>query len=250
MTGKIKYSSVIRMSDKQYPKFWAVVPAAGAGKRMGSELPKQYLPLGDRTVLEQTLDTLLDCPRLSGLVLALSPDDEHWSTIESRYATAPLQRVDGGAERCHSVLNSLDLLATQTDARDWVLVHDAARPCVRIEDIEHLITTLETGEEGGLLGVPVADTMKRVDDQQAITATVDRDGLWHAYTPQMFRLGQLRSALSEAIEAGNTVTDEANAMELAGFKPRMVQGSRDNIKITLPADLALAAFYLQIRSTP
>ena len=102
------------MSDKQYSKFWAVVPAAGAGKRMGSELPKQYLLLGDRTVLEQTLDSLLGCPRLSGLVLALSPDDEHWSAIESRYATAPLQRVDGGAERCHSVLNSLDHLATQT----------------------------------------------------------------------------------------------------------------------------------------
>ena len=238
------------MPDKQYSKFWAVVPAAGAGKRMGSELPKQYLPLGDRTVLEQTLDTLLGCPRLSGLVLALSPDDEHWSAIESRYATAPLQRVDGGAERCHSVLNSLDHLATQTDANDWVLVHDAARPCVRIEDIEQLIATLETGGQGGLLGVPVADTMKRVDDQLAITTTVDRDRLWHAYTPQMFRLGELRTALREAIEAGKAVTDEANAMELAGFKPRMVQGSRDNIKITLPADLALATFYLQTRSTP
>ena len=238
------------MSDKQYSKFWAVVPAAGAGKRMGSELPKQYLPLGDRTVLEQTLDSLLGCPRLSGLVLALSPDDEHWSAIEPRYATATLQRVDGGAERCHSVLNSLDHLATQTDASDWVLVHDAARPCVRIEDIEQLIATLETGGQGGLLGVPVADTMKRVDDQLAITATVDRDRLWHAYTPQMFRLGELRTALREAIESGKAVTDEANAMELAGFKPRMVQGSRDNIKITLPADLALATFYLQTRSTP
>ena len=238
------------MSDKQCSKFWAVVPAAGAGKRMASELPKQYLPLGDRTVLEQTLDTLLGCPRLSGLVLALSPDDEHWSAIESRYATAPLQRVDGGVERCHSVLNSLDHLATQTDASDWVLVHDAARPCVRIEDIEQLIATLETGGQGGLLGVPVADTMKRVDDQLAITATVDRDRLWHAYTPQMFRLGELRAALREAVEAGKAVTDEANAMELAGFKPRMVQGSRDNIKITLPADLALATFYLQTRGTP
>jgi 2-C-methyl-D-erythritol 4-phosphate cytidylyltransferase len=148
------------------------------------------------------------------------------------------------------VLNSLDHLATQTDASDWVLVHDAARPCVRVEDIEQLIATLETGGQGGLLGVPVADTMKRVDDQLAITATVDRDRLWHAYTPQMFRLGELRTALRKAIESGKAVTDEANAMELAGFKPRMVQGSRDNIKITLPADLALATFYLQTRSTP
>ncbi len=241
---------VTRLSDKYSSKCWAIVPAAGAGKRMGSALPKQYLQLGDRTVLEQTLDTLLDCPRLSGLVLALSPDDEHWSAIAPRYVTAPLQRVDGGVERCHSVLNSLDLLAAQTDASDWVLVHDAARPCVRIEDIDRLITTLESGDEGGLLGVPVADTMKRVDDRHAVTATVERDGLWHAYTPQMFRLGALRTALREAIEAGNTVTDEANAMELAGFSPRMVQGSRDNIKITLPADLALAAFYLQNRRSP
>jgi 2-C-methyl-D-erythritol 4-phosphate cytidylyltransferase len=237
------------MSGKHDPKYWAVVPAAGAGKRMGSELPKQYLRLGDRTVLEHTLDTLLDCPRLAGLVLALSPDDEHWAAIEPRYLSAALQRVEGGAERCHSVLNSLDHLAAQTDPDDWVLVHDAARPCVRSEDIERLIITLEPGDQGGLLGVPVADTMKRVDDQQAVTETVDRNGLWHAYTPQMFRLGRLRSALREAIEAGKTVTDEANAMELAGFRPRMVQGSRDNIKITLPADLALAAFYLQTRST-
>jgi 2-C-methyl-D-erythritol 4-phosphate cytidylyltransferase len=130
---------------------------------------------------------------------------------------------------------------------DWVLVHDAARPCVRAEDIEHLMNTLKGGSDGGLLGVPVADTMKRVDEELSISATVDREGLWHAYTPQMFRAGILRAALQQAIDNGQQVTDEANAMELAGFRPRMVQGARDNIKITVPSDLPLAAFYLQSR---
>ena len=134
---------------------------------------------------------------------------------------------------------------TRASDEDWALVHDAARPCVRCEDIERLMTTLESSTEGGLLGVPVADTMKRVDEDACISTTVDRDDLWHAYTPQMFRVGVLRAALQQAIENGQQVTDEANAMELAGYRPRMVQGSRDNIKITVPSDLALAAFYLQ-----
>jgi 2-C-methyl-D-erythritol 4-phosphate cytidylyltransferase len=118
---------------------------------------------------------------------------------------------------------------------------------VRAEDIEHLMNTLKGGSDGGLLGVPVADTMKRVDEELSISATVDREGLWHAYTPQMFRAGILRAALQQAIDNGQQVTDEANAMELAGFRPRMVQGARDNIKITVPSDLPLAAFYLQSR---
>ena len=130
-----------------------------------------------------------------------------------------------------------------------MLVHDAARPCVRREDIECLIKTLQGGTRGGLLGVPAADTMKRVDDDGCITGTVERDGLWHAYTPQMFRVGALRAALQQAIDNGQAVTDEANAMELAGYRPRMVQGSRDNIKITVPSDLPLAAFYLQSRTS-
>ena len=227
------------------PKFWVIVPAAGAGKRMGTDTPKQYLPLGDKTVLEHTLDTLLFCQRLAGVVLVLSPDDERWAELQSRYTRQPLNTVTGGAERCHSVLNGLDYLATCASDEDWALVHDAARPCVRLKDIERLITTLEHSAAGGLLGVPVADTMKRVDKDDCISGTVDRNGLWHAYTPQMFRVGMLRAALKQALDKGETVTDEANAMELAGYRPRMVLGSRDNLKITVPSDLALAAFYLQ-----
>ena len=230
-------------------KFWAIVPAAGAGKRMGADIPKQYLTLGDRTVLEHTLDTLLSCQRLTGVILVLSKVDQRRAEIAQRYAHQALETVSGGAERCHSVLNGLDYLATQATDDDWVLVHDAARPCVRAEDIERLMSTLEGGSEGGLLGVPVADTMKRVDKELSISDTVDREGLWHAYTPQMFRLGALRTALQQAIGSGQTVTDEANAMELAGYRPRMVQGSRDNIKITVPSDLPLAAFYLQSRQS-
>ena len=230
-------------------KFWAIVPAAGAGKRMGADIPKQYLTLGDRSVLEHTLDTLLSCQRLAGVILVLSPADQRWAEIAQRYTQQALETVGGGAERSHSVLNGLDHLATRANDDDWALVHDAARPCVRAEDIERLMSTLEGGSEGGLLGVPVADTMKRVDKELSISDTVDREGLWHAYTPQMFRLGALRTALQQAIGSGQPVTDEANAMELAGYRPRMVQGSRDNIKITVPSDLPLAAFYLQSRQS-
>ncbi len=233
------------MSDR----FWAVVPAAGAGKRMGSEVPKQYLKLNDRRVIEHSLQRLLDHPRIEAVYLALSTGDEWWPTTE--YAGHPrVVTTPGGEERCHSVLNTLDALSDPADARDWVLVHDAARPCLRPADLDRLIDQLSADAVGGLLGVPVHDTMKRVDGAERITATVPREGLWHAYTPQMFRLGMLRAALTEALARGRLVTDDASAMELAGHRPRLVQGHADNIKITRPEDLALAAFYLDMQSAP
>ena len=241
---------MVQPSLKTESGFWAVVPAAGCGKRMQAETPKQYLRLGDKTVLEHTLNTLLGCERLAGVILVLSATDRHWPEIEDRYKGRAVETVTGGAERCHSVLNGLQQLAGKSEENDWVLVHDAARPCVRRSDIDILISTLETDAVGGVLGVPVADTMKRVDDRLRVTATVEREGLWHACTPQMFRAGMLRAALQQAIDKGCTVTDEASAMELAGYQLRMVQGHRDNIKITVPSDLALAAFYLQSRTEP
>ena len=228
-------------------KLWAVVPAAGAGRRMSTNIPKQYLPLGEKTVLEHTLDTLLACRHLAGVVVVLAAGDGYWPDLQARYSRQPLEVVTGGAERCHSVLNGLRHLAGKSAADDWVLVHDAARPCVRLTDIDTLIKTLSATSHGGLLGVPVADTMKQVDGDGRVTATVARAGLWHAYTPQMFRLGSLRAALQHAIDHDLPVTDEASAMELAGIQPRMVQGQRDNIKITVASDLELAAFYLQAR---
>jgi 2-C-methyl-D-erythritol 4-phosphate cytidylyltransferase len=231
-------------------KLWAVVPAAGAGRRMATNIPKQYLPLGEKTVLEHTLDTLLACRQFAGVVVVLSADDGYWPDLQERYSSQPLTVVTGGAERCHSVLNGLTQLAGKAAADDWVLVHDAARPCVRLTDIDILIRTLSATSHGGLLGVPVADTMKQVDGADRVTATVARESLWHAYTPQMFRIGSLRAALQQAIDNDLLVTDEASAMELAGVQPQMVQGQRDNIKITVPADLELAAFYLQTREQP
>jgi len=178
-------------------------------------------------------------------VLVVAPDDSAWPELQPRYANKSLDVVHGGAERCHSVLNGLDVLAGKAAATDWVLVHDAARPCVRRDDIRALLAGVAGDSDGGLLGVPVADTMKRVAADGRVTATIDRSGLWHALTPQMFRLEPLRTALRQAIAANSMVTDEASAMELAGYRPLIVQGHRDNIKITLPADLELAAFYLQ-----
>jgi 2-C-methyl-D-erythritol 4-phosphate cytidylyltransferase len=230
-------------------KIYAVVPAAGAGSRMGAEIPKQYLMLAGQTVLEHSLDVLLACERIATVVLVLSADDERWPEIRGRYRDGRVETVNGGAERCHSVLNGLEHLAGTAGVDDWVLVHDAARPCVRQQDIEMLMTRLEDHEVGGLLGVPVADTMKQVDSDSMILKTVERDGLWRALTPQMFRLGPLRDALQQAIASGVMVTDDASAMEMAGYRARMVEGQADNIKITRPADLQLAEFYLQSGKT-
>ena len=222
---------------------WALIPAAGAGRRMGAAIPKQYLDLAGQPVLEYSLRLFLDHPRIRGVVIALDTADERWEALPSAHHPAIL-RVAGGTERCHSVLNALKALGGRADADDWVLVHDAARPCLRREDLDRLISTLEDHPVGGLLGVPVRDTMKAANARGEVQNTVPRAGLWHAYTPQMFRLGPLRQALSQAIAAGQLVTDDASALEIAGLQPLLVEGHADNIKITRPEDLALAHFYL------
>ena len=230
------------------PRYWAVVPAAGVGARMKAARPKQYLPLGGRTVIEQTLSRLCAHPRIDGVVVALGSEDGYWPDLGFR-CDKRLETVDGGNERCHSVLNALARLSSFGDDRDWVLVHDAARPCLRAEDVDHLIERVESsGAVGGLLAVPVRDTMKRSDDAGGVERTVERANLWHALTPQMFRLGALRDALNGALEAGGLVTDEASAMEWAGHRPLLVEGRADNLKITRPEDLALAEFYLQLQT--
>ena len=227
------------------PKYWAVVPAAGSGRRMGGDIPKQYLSLQGSTVLEHTLNTLFACEPIEGVVLALSPEDGYWQEIAPRFSGKNLACVDGGDERCHSVLNAVHHLRGFADTNDWVLIHDAARPCVRASDIIELIETLADDVCGGLLGVPAADTMKRLGEDGRVEGTIDRQALWHAQTPQMFRLGLLQSALEQAIAQDRLVTDEASAMEMAGYRPCMVRGHAGNIKITVPTDLALAEFYLQ-----
>lgn len=223
---------------------WVIVPAAGIGKRMRSDIPKQYMALAGRTVLEHTLHRLALHPSIAEIVVVISEADDYWHKLQLNWVAKPVTAVIGGEERCHSVLNGIQALSQRAEQTDWVLVHDAARPCIRPGDIDLLITQCR-GSDGGSLAVPVRDTMKQTDTSQVVTSTVDRSNLWHALTPQLFQYGKLKKALESAIRDQRLVTDEAMAMELAGYKPRLVEGHSDNIKITRPEDLALATFYLQ-----
>lgn len=231
------------MSDAATPVH-AVVPAAGSGRRMGGPVPKQYLEIEGRTVLERTLWRLASHPAVARLVVAVSPGDARFDALRSRLPPR-LEVVAGGAERCHSVLAGLEALAADAPPGDWVLVHDAARPCVRHADLSRMVAALAADPVGGLLAAPVRDTLKRSGANGAIVETVDRSALWHALTPQMFRLGALREAIRAALADGVVVTDEAQAMERSGHSPRVVAGAHDNLKITHPEDLALAALILE-----
>jgi 2-C-methyl-D-erythritol 4-phosphate cytidylyltransferase len=231
-------------SQTERARYWAIIPAAGVGRRMRSDIPKQYLPLADRTVLEHTLHRIALHPLIAEIVVVISDDDTYWDDLYLDWVAKPVKTAPGGTERCHSVLNGLQAISQQADDNDWVLVHDAARPCVRPDDIDKLITQCRD-DVGGILAVPVSDTMKQRSETGLIDHTVDRSNLWHALTPQMFRLGKLRDALQAALDKKILVTDEAMAMEQAGYKPRLVEGHADNIKITRPEDLALAAFFLR-----
>lgn len=226
------------------PRIWVVVPAAGAGRRMGGDVPKQYLPMGDRKVIEHTLARLARVPQLQGISVAVGAQDEYWQDVQLP-GDVPVMNVTGGTERYHSVFNGLMALLGRADENDWVLVHDAARPCVRLEDIARLIDALRDDDVGGLLGLPVTDTMKRTDQKGEVIETVPRGDLWRALTPQMFRYKMLMDALGKAIDMGQAMTDEAAAIEWAGYSPRMVEGHADNIKITRPQDLNLAELYLR-----
>lgn len=228
---------------------WAVVPAAGIGSRMQSDIPKQYLLLNDKPVLQHTLERLASHPRIEGIVIALADQDPWWSELDFN-PDCEMLLAKGGKQRADSVLNALHALAIHTDNDPWVMVHDAARPCLRHQDIDRMLETLISHQVGGILGVPVTDTVKRADADRQILETVDRNGLWRAATPQMFRLGLLKKALESASRQGLSVTDEASAMELAGWQPMMVEGHQDNIKITLPQDLALAALFMRQQVEP
>ncbi len=227
---------------------WAVVPAAGVGQRMHAPLPKQYLPLAGRTVIEHTLNVLLQHPRIQGLVVALSPEDGWWQNLRID-TPKPLLLTSGGEQRYHSVRRGLQVLQDRLEEDDWVLVHDAARPCLCTSDLDHLLDSLQQDPVGGLLATPVRDTMKRADQRGCVMATEDRSGLYHDLTPQMFRYGLLCRALEYALEQHVAVTDEASAVEALGLSPRLVLGRTDNIKITQPEDLALAEFYLTQQET-
>jgi 2-C-methyl-D-erythritol 4-phosphate cytidylyltransferase len=231
---------------------WAIVPAAGSGQRMGAAIPKQYLQIAGQSVLEHSLHALLQHPCVVGAVVALAPDDTLWPGFET-LLNKPVLRCAGGSERADSVRAALRHLQQRNGASPhWALVHDAARPCLRADDLDRLIVRCLQAGEGGLLAAPVRDTLKRVDpsrpaDQQRALATEARAGLWRALTPQLFPAEALAAALDAAIAGGIAVTDEAMAMERSGAQPLLVEGADDNLKITTPADLALAEFLLRER---
>jgi len=229
--------------------YWAIVPAAGIGRRMGGDVPKQYLPLLGRPVIAHALAALDRLEGLRGILVAVREDDAWWPEVERTVATrAPLLRVPGGRERCDSVASALERLAGDAAHEDWVLVHDAVRPCLQEEDLQRLVARVRQDPVGGLLAVPARDTIKQADEAGRSARTLERSRLWHALTPQMSRYGVLREALRQALAEGVTVTDEASALEHAGHRPLLVEGRADNLKITRPEDLALAEYHLARRT--
>lgn len=222
--------------------FWGIVPAAGVGKRMNADRPKQYLSLTNtQTVIEHTLSRLISAQVFQKIVVAISEDDPYWETLPIA-KHEKIIRARGGKERADSVLNALAAIENQASENDWVLVHDAARPCVTTQDIEKLITQLQHDEIGGILALASHDTLKDVDGEK-ILSTHDRNRIWRALTPQMFRYGALKTAL-KIYQGNGAITDESSALEMQGVAPKIVEGRSDNIKITRPEDLALARFYL------
>lgn len=223
---------------------YAIVPAAGSGSRMHSEQPKQYLSLLGQPLIRHTLAVLCASPLIDRVYVILSVGDREWDRHDWRpFGERLVPLFCGGASRADSVLNGLRAIADDTSESDWVLVHDAARPCLAPWHIEALVRELSNDEVGGILAVPVADTLKREDSTRRIAATVPRDGLWQAQTPQMFRYVMLKRALEHA----RHVTDEASAIEAMGLRPRLVRGDPTNLKVTYPLDLHLAEWILQHR---
>jgi 2-C-methyl-D-erythritol 4-phosphate cytidylyltransferase len=231
-------------SSELSEKYWVVVPAAGEGLRFGADRPKQYMDLLGEPIIKYTLDKWIQYSKTSKIIVAIAEDDHYWPQVYSQLPSN-LAVVCGGASRAASVLNGLESLQGQAHDDDWVFVHDAVRPCVTYDAINSLVAKCDGHHVGGVLGYKMYDTIKEVDQSCHITKTVDRDFLWCAQTPQMFRYGLLHKALSLAISSGGAVTDEAGSIELLGFKPLMVHGDRSNIKITRHEDLVLARWNLQ-----
>ena len=239
------------------PRVWAIVPAAGRGERFTASAPglgaKQYAPLLGATVLEWSLRALLAEPRVHAVVVALAADDAEWPRVAAKLQSPKLRTTIGGVNRQDTVANGLDALAEEAAAADWVLVHDAARPCLNAADLGALLDAVGAGgarpagaaaSAGAVLAAPVVDTVKRELGDHV--ATVDRQGLWRALTPQVFAFAELRHALKEAALAGIAVTDEAQAVERLGLRPTLVQGSPFNVKVTRPEDLIVAARVLKM----
>lgn len=227
-------------------KYYAVIPAAGFGARMGSEVPKQYLPVRGRPLIYYAVAALCACPRIERVFVVLAPGDTLWTGHDwQAFSSRLLPLRCGGSERFESVLNGLRAVQEQVRSEDWVMVHDAARPCLDQTLLDKLIGEVGDDPVGGLLAVPVADTLKRADPENRVLATEPRAGLWQAQTPQMFRYGLLLQALT--LLDDTVPTDEAQAVEQLGFAPRLVASDARNFKVTYPRDLELAELILAHR---
>lgn len=237
----LTYSEISPEASRE-PCLWAVVPAAGSGSRMHSDLPKQYMLLNGIPIIEHTVNALLSHHRIKSLMLCLPVSDQRFS----RLAIADdkrIQTTQGGDSRAQSVLNGLNALDAHDD--DWVLVHDAARPCLSPRLLARLIKQVDNDGIGGILATPVKDTLKHANQQRRVCSTIDRSELWQAQTPQMFRYGLLKKALTYAIDTGEPVTDEASALELMGYQPRLIEGEARNLKVTTRDDVEIAEFLLR-----
>ncbi len=230
--------------EEQKNTIWALVPAAGVGARMASDKPKQYLQVAGKTLIEHTLLSLLDFDGIAGVQLCLSPNDQYWTELDFHHDSL-LPIADGGAERANSVLAGLQALSGLAKPDDWIMVHDAARPCVTKQVLEYLIDTVGDHDVGGILAVPLADTIKYSTDK-AIEKTIDRRHLWAAQTPQMFRYALLLECLEKALENKFEITDESSALERSGYQPMIVPSSRSNIKVTYPEDIEWVEHFLSI----
>ena len=231
-------------------RYWLVMPCAGQGRRFGGPLPKQYVQLHGRSIVEWSLATFRSDARCAGAVVALAPGDLQWAEI-ARQALQDVLTTDGGATRSASVRQALRALAGRAGPQDWVLVHDAARPCLTRTELDALLAAGERHGSGALLAVPVADTVKYAaaasDTRPTVERTVERAGLWRAVTPQMFRYGALCAALDAAQAAGRVPTDESQALEWAGVSPALVAGSGANIKVTSLEDVEIAGALIAAR---
>ncbi|MFT6969085.1 MAG: 2-C-methyl-D-erythritol 4-phosphate cytidylyltransferase [Cellvibrionaceae bacterium] len=235
------------IAPKQERAIWAIVPAAGLGRRMGSDLPKQYLTINKKTILEHTLTRLLSVESITAIVVVLDENDQVFATLPCAKNTR-LMTAFGGKERCDSVLSALIALQQKVASNDCVLVHDAARCCILPSRVSELIACLKDDNVGGLLGVPVSDTLKQVDGHRKSTQTLDRSIVWAAQTPQLFPYDLLKLSLEKAIAANEVITDEASAIEFSGLQPQMVMGHYDNIKVTHPNDILIAGAIMDYQS--
>lgn len=238
-------------------KYWILIPAAGIGKRMGSDTPKQYLSISGRSILAWTLERMSQIDGIEQTILVLHPREKLRSSDTQDTGLPNLNKVvtvSGGEERIDSVMNGLNSLKPYIHENDWILVHDAVRPCVSVSDINKLMARLSGDPVGGLLANPVIDTLKlssdELESELVVSQTLDRSKHWLAATPQMFRYGLLCEALEYAIDNKLEITDEASAMEAMGHKVKLVEGRSDNIKVTKPSDLPLVEFLLKQQAEP